>query len=142
MGWRRKVEVIWLEHPTHLGELSAVRDHDVALGLPGLGPLALHRLHHVHPVHHSPEHYVLPVQPCSLDGAEEKLGSVGVGPSVGHGQDSGASVLLLEVLVCELLPVDGLSPSPVTSGEVTALAHEVGDDSMELGPLVVEGLPR
>lgn len=37
------------------------------------------------------------------------LASVGVGPGVGHGQDSGLGVLELEVLVSELLAVDGLT---------------------------------
>ena len=32
--------------------------------------------------------------PVSLDSAEEELGSVGVGSSVGHGQDAGSSVLV------------------------------------------------
>ena len=34
------------------------------------------------------EHDVLSIQPLGLRGAKEELGAVGVGPSVGHGQDS------------------------------------------------------
>lgn len=73
-----------------------------------------------------------------------------VGTRVGHGQETGTSVLLLEVLVGELLTVDGLatsallSPSSahctiflrssthVTTGEVTTLKHELRDDAVEL----------
>ena len=45
------------------------------------------------------------------------------------------------VLVRELLAVDGLAAGAVAGGEVAALAHEVGDDAVEGGALVVEGLP-
>ena len=64
----------------------------------------------------------------------------------------------LEVLIRELLAVDGLSTgalhdvsvakrlmlrleyTDVTTGEVTALKHEVGDHTVELGPLISEAL--
>ena len=38
-----------------------------------------------------------------------------------------------EVLVLELVAVDALASSAVVVGEVTALTHEVGDNSMESG---------
>lgn len=38
-------------------------------------------------------------------------GSLRVGASVGHGQQVGLAVLLLEVLIGELLAVDGLATS-------------------------------
>ena len=63
-----------------------------------------------------------------------------VGTSVGHGEDAGAVVLELEVLILELVAVDGLSSSAVVVGEVTALAHEVGDDPVEGAALVAEAL--
>jgi hypothetical protein len=67
------------------------------------------------------------------------------GAGVGHGKDTGASVLQLEVLILELLAVDGLSTSALwtvrlVSGEVTTLEHEVLDDTVEGGALEVEGL--
>ena len=37
----------------------------------------------------------------------------------------------LEVLVRELLAVDGLAAGAVAAGEVAALQHEAGDDSVE-----------
>jgi len=40
-------------------------------------------------------------------------------------------VLELEVLVGELLAVDGLSTGTVVTGEVSTLKHEVGDDTVE-----------
>ena len=47
-----------------------------------------------------------------------------------------SSVLQREVLILELVSVDGLSSSSVSSSEVSALAHEVGDDTVEGGSLV------
>ena len=45
-----------------------------------------------------------------------------------------------EVLVRELVAVDGLATSSVVVGEVTTLAHEVGDDPVEGGALEAETL--
>ena len=42
-----------------------------------------------------------------------------------------SSVLQREVLILELVSVDALSSSSVSSSEVPALAHEVGDDTVE-----------
>ncbi len=50
------------------------------------------------------------------------------------------SVLDLEVLIVELAAVDGLTARAGTVREVTALEHEVGDDTVELGALVVQRL--
>eukprot|EP00352_Strombidinopsis_acuminata_P006839 CAMPEP_0176368278 /NCGR_PEP_ID=MMETSP0126-20121128/22484_1 /TAXON_ID=141414 ORGANISM="Strombidinopsis acuminatum, Strain SPMC142" /NCGR_SAMPLE_ID=MMETSP0126 /ASSEMBLY_ACC=CAM_ASM_000229 /LENGTH=147 /DNA_ID=CAMNT_0017726467 /DNA_START=235 /DNA_END=675 /DNA_ORIENTATION=+ len=72
--------------------------------------------------------------------AEEELGAVGVGTSVGHGEDTGTSVLVNEVLVSEFLTVDGLTTGTVAAGEVTTLGHETLDDTMEFASLEVEGL--
>jgi len=83
---------------------------------------------------------VFAVQPLGLSSAQEKLRTVGVGSSVSHGQDSRSGVLQLEVLVLELVTVDGLAPGAISSGEVATLAHEVGDDTVEGGSLVAVSL--
>ena len=51
-----------------------------------------------------------------------------------------SSVLQTEVLVLELVAVDGLAPGAVAGSEVSSLAHEVGDDAVEGGALVAEAL--
>jgi len=51
-----------------------------------------------------------------------------------------ASVLQVEVFIRELLTIDGLTAGAVAAGEITTLAHKVGDDTMESGTLEVERL--
>ena len=85
---------------------------------------------------------------------DEELGAVGVGASVGHGEQPGHVVVhhepvtchelyvtchvvsrvtcCHELLVLELVAVDGVAAVTVTPLEVTALDHEVGDDPMDL----------
>ena len=72
--------------------------------------------------------------------AEEELGSVGVWSSVGHGEEEWLGVLQGEVLVSELVSVDGLATGSVSDGEVTSLGHEAVDDSVEDASLEVEWL--
>jgi len=89
------------------------------------------------------EHDVLAVQPVGVSRADEELRPVGVGAGVGHGERAEAEVLAglaIEVLVGELLAVDGLAAGAVALGEVTTLAHEVRDDAVEGGALVAQGL--
>merc|ERR1711879_967243 len=83
---------------------------------------------------------VAAVEPRGDDGGDEELGAVGVGAGVGHGEEERLVVGELEVLVGELLAVDGLSTSAVATGEVTTLEHELGDDTVELGAGVAEAL--
>eukprot|EP01084_Bolivina_argentea_P240318 403776_1 len=84
---------------------------------------------------------MLAVQPRGRHGAQEELRPVGVGSSVGHGQNTRAGVAQSEVLITELLAIDGLTTGAVATGEVTALAHELSDDPVESGSLEVQGLP-
>ena len=83
---------------------------------------------------------VITVQMRSVDEAEEELGAVRVGASVGHRQDASARVLVDEVLVSEVGSVDGLAASAVSASEVTTLGHEVPDDAMEAASLEVKWL--
>ncbi len=59
------------------------------------------------------------------------LGSVGVGAGIRHGQNARASVSQLEVLVLELLSIDGLTTGAVEVSKVATLAHEIRNHAME-----------
>ena len=76
---------------------------------------------------------VLAVQPGGDNRGDEELRAIGVGAGVGHGQEEGAGVLQLEVLIREAVAIDGLATHAVTHGEVAALEHEVGDHTVKLG---------
>jgi hypothetical protein len=110
---------------------------------------------------------MLAIEPAGDNSGDEELGAVAVETScqlcfemgvsvclrvrtgIGHGQKSWLGVLAGEVLVGELLTVDGLATSAlcndklrpryfwgyrgayVATGEVTALKHELRDDTVE-----------
>ena len=65
------------------------------------------------------------------------MGAVGVGTGIGHGKDTGALVTELEVLVGKLFAVNGTTTGTVVTGEITSLAHEIRDDTVERG--ILEG---
>ena len=52
---------------------------------------------------------VLAIQPRGDDGGDEELRAVGVGAGIGHREEAGLGVSELEVLVFELLAVDGFA---------------------------------
>ena len=85
------------------------------------------------------------VEPWCCDRGQEELRTSSVWSSVGHGEQERLLVRQSEVLVVELLSVNGLSTRAISIGEVTALDHELGNDAVESAPLVVQllaGLPN
>jgi hypothetical protein len=66
------------------------RDHDRLGGGTRLAADSLAGLDDFHAPGDAAEHNVLAVEPVGLDSAEEELGAVGAGPSVGHGQNTRA----------------------------------------------------
>jgi len=86
------------------------------------------------------EDNVLAIQPRGLDSGDKELRAVGVGSSIGHGQQVWAGVLSCEVLVGKLLAVDGLATSAVATGKVSTLKHEFGDHAVERGSSITETL--
>jgi len=65
-----------------------------------------------------------------------------VGAPVGHGESAEATVLEVEVLIGEGGTINWLTAATITPREVTALAHEAGNDPVEGASLVVELLAR
>merc|ERR1719271_1257190 len=83
---------------------------------------------------------MLAVEMGRRHGCDEELRAVRVLAGVGHAQEALALVLRIEVLIGELLPVDALTTSTISVGEVAALDHEILDNTVELRPLVAEAL--
>lgn len=76
---------------------------------------------------------------CLYSGNKE-LRTIRVLSSISHRKKSGSSVLQLEVLIGELLTIDGLTSSSISIREISALDHEAGNDTVENRTLVVKGL--
>jgi hypothetical protein len=74
---------------------------------------------------------VLAVQPVGDFGGDKELRTVGVGTSVRHAQKTRSIVSQLKVFVLELLSVNTLTASSVTTGKVTALQHKPGNNAMK-----------
>jgi len=127
----------WVEFTQFL-KFTTTLNNDLLAGLSVLGSVGLDLLDNGHGVlvGKSAEDNVLAIKPLGLCCAEEELGSVGVWSAVGHGEDSWSGVLQVEVLVGEFLPVDALTSGSILSGEVTTLAHELWDDTVEGGSFV------
>jgi hypothetical protein len=99
------------------------------------------------------------IEPRGHHGGDEELGSVGVFPSIGHGQNTRLCVLELKVLIweeevkfiaeqvefskvptSEFLAIDGLATNTGAVGEITALKHKLRDHSVEGGTLVAKAV--
>ena len=70
------------------------------------------------------------VKPVGISSGDEELTSIGSGSSIGH-RNAERFVFELEVFIGESISVDRLASSSVSSSEITALDHEVGDNSVE-----------
>jgi hypothetical protein len=127
--------------PTQINLNGAGRsDGDGLLWLTARAAVAFNLGDNVHSLDDLTEDDVLAIEPAGDNSGDEELRTVGVRSSVSHAQKTGLGVLLLEVLIRELLAVDGLSTGTVTAGEVTALKHEIGDDSVEGGTGITEAV--
>lgn len=105
------------------------------------------------------------ILPLSISSANKKLGSIGIGPSIGHWQYHRSCVLQCEVFICKLFPVDGFSSGSVAFCKISTLiykrcvvtagrwrfifgqqqvllylAHEFRDDSMKVAALIAKPL--
>ena len=122
-------------------ESAAIRDDAVCGGCSsGSRADSLEFVKDIHASGDLAEDDVLAVEMGGGSEAHEELRAVGVGTSVGHGEDASASVSVGEVLVLELATEDGLATAAIASGEIATLGHEAGDNTMELAALEVEVL--
>jgi len=105
--------------------------------------VSLNLLDDIKTFHNCAKDDVLAIQVWGLASANEELTSVGVGAGIGHGEAAGSSVLAgfaCEALISEFGAIDGLATGSVASREVTTLAHESWDHTMELGALEAKAL--
>ena len=104
--------------------MSTISDHDLLACLARLGSERLYLLDDIHALADLTENNVLSIKPLGLGSAEEELASISVGASIGHRENSSSSVLQGEVLILELVAVDGLATSSIVVGEVASLLFD------------------
>mmetsp|Transcript_17879 Transcript_17879/g.29586 ORF Transcript_17879/g.29586 Transcript_17879/m.29586 type:complete len:225 (+) Transcript_17879:1423-2097(+) len=121
-------------------ELTRINNGNLALWGSTVGALGLHGLDKFCSLNDFPEDNMLSIEPPSLDCGNEELGSVGVWSRVGHGKVHWSLVLELEVLISKLFSVNRFTPSSIELSEVSSLNHEVRNDPVEDGSLVVKRL--
>ena len=86
------------------------------------------------------KYYVFVIQPFRFHRTNKELGPIGVGAGVGHGQRSRFRVFKLEVFVLEFIAEDAFPATTVSAGEITSLAHELGNDPVETRPFVAANM--
>lgn len=74
---------------------------------------------------------MLAVQPRAGDECDEELRAVGVRPSIGHREQVRLIMIELEVFIRERPAVNRFATGAIEIGEVSALGHESGDDTMK-----------
>ena len=77
------------------------------------------------------------IEEWSGGGGDEKLGAVGPGTGVGHGENAGAAVTKIGVKFIGKL-VSGAAPTAL--GRVAALKHEIFDNPVKGDPVIVSAL--
>src|SRR5512136_851495 len=97
----------------------------------GLHPADL--VHHIHPLHHLPEDRVLGVEVRVIHEVDEKLASPRVRAGVRHGDGPPDVPVVRGELVADGIP----GATPAGARGIAALDHEVADDPVEDGPVVV-----
>jgi len=113
-------------------ELSTVSNYNFLRCLPAFTTVLLDCLHHRHSFWSNvTKHNMFAIQPLCLNSTQEELRSISVLSSISHGQNSWSSVLQCEVLIREFLSIDRLPASAITTSEISTLAHEFFDNTME-----------
>jgi hypothetical protein len=112
-------------------ELTAIFNDNFSTGRSGTTANPFDSSDDFHAVHDRSKDHVLSIKPRGFGGTQKELASIGTRSSVGHGQNTRSRVLQNEVLIRKLGTVDGLSTRTVVVGEVTTLAHESGNHTVE-----------
>lgn len=121
-------------------QLAGVDNLDLRLWLAGWGTVAFDGLQGLATFNQLTKNNVMAVQPWTWDSGDEELGAVGVWAGIRHRKLTRLGVLDVEVLVLELVAVDGLTAVAVEVGDVTTLDHEPWNDSVEDGVFVAKAL--
>jgi hypothetical protein len=121
--------------------LSTISDNDCLPRFSVTGANGFNRFHNIEALNDLSKDNMFPVKPRCGNGGEEELRSICVGSCVRHGQHSGTTMPPYEVFIWELNSIYRFSPCSIPLGEVSTLAHELWDDTVECGAFIVEISP-
>ena len=93
--------------------------HRLQRSVVGVGLEGLNVSDDAHALDDLAEHDMLAVQVRSVDGGDEKLTTVGVGSSIGHGQQTGTLVLQLKIFIFKLVSINAHTSCAVSILKIT-----------------------
>ena len=95
--------------------------------------VVFNRIEHITTIGNLTKDTVFTIEMRRRTEAEEELGTVCIGASICHGEDSTACMAIYEVLISEgtAVVVDGRSTSAIVVREVATLGHESVNNSVE-----------
>jgi len=123
---------VWSAFPSNISNSSShtLANHNLLRrsSLPSTNSLNL--LNNISSFRYSSKYHMSSIKPWSLNSANIELTSISVGSSIGHSKTE-RFVFEIEVLIGEFGAVDWSASSAVVVGEVTALDHEIRNNSVE-----------
>lgn len=119
-------------------QLSTIGYYNPSASLSALRTHCLQFPNDVHSFNNLSEYNVFAVKPACFSTGNKELATIGVRASVCHRENASFGVFQFEVLVVESWAVDGSTTGAVMISEVTTLAHEAWNNSMETAPFVAK----
>merc|ERR1719343_571079 len=77
-----------------------------------------------------------------LSACDEKLTSISVSTSIGHGKETTLGMLQLKVFIGKLVAINTLATSSISISEIASLYHKIFNNTMEDRSLVMQRFPR
>lgn len=116
-----KVNQMRLHHVRTILKLTTIFNDNPGLGSTAVASNIIDSLNYLDTLGNLTKHNMGTIQMRGPPSADKELRSVGILTGIGHGYTSHTSVLESEVLVLELVAVDGVTTPAITSGEITTL---------------------
>lgn len=121
-------------------QLTAVSDQYLLGSLATTATDGLHILNDILTRLYFTKDDMLAIKPAGNGGRDEELRAIGVFACIGHREHHRLAVLVIEILILKFAPVYALATGTISGCEIASLAHEAGNNSVELGTFVSKSL--